>query len=362
MVGYKAWWNPENPENSNYTMKRLFDLEETDEFSWQGAAYVQDRWSLDEEYDLPIFLNYGLRFDWQEINSGKELSPRFGVTYTPDDRTKVRVNYGWFFQMLALGDVIVDYDIMYERSSMHTWGEGIEFSRYRGARDLQNPINKSFEFGVEREIFPDITLGALYYDKDMQDLLELVDINPDPAIDEYRFINASGAWARGAELKLKKAFSKGFEGRIAYTYQEAKSMGVDRYGNPTGKETWVDWDVRHGFTVSFNAELPYDFYLNGIYAWTSGQPYTREYLVRDEETDQLEREEDLINEEREPYTSSFDITVSKEFQVRDYKLTMMVQSFNLFDHKNVSYMDRLKGEPDHYAEGRRLLFGIELEF
>ena len=250
----------------------------------------------------------------------------------------------------------------------YEYGEGyqqygpIEFSYYKGATGLSNPVNKAFELGVEREIFPDITLGLTYYDKDMQDLLQYVDVNPDPAIDEWQMMNVAGAWARGMEVKVKKAFSKGFEARLSYTYQEAKSIGIDRWGVMTGKEAWLDWDLRHSLAISFNAELPYDINLNGIYSWNSGFPYTLNYLVRNEETDRLERQEDNVNEEREPYYSAFDVTVSKEFKVRDYTVTMLVQSYNLFDHRNVAYMDELKGEASSYEAGRRLLFGMKFEF
>jgi len=361
-TSYRQYWDP-NPENMTYVMKRQFNMNKIDETTHYGGVYVQDRWSLDENHDLPIFLNYGIRFDWQEANNGHEVSPRLGITYTPDDRTKLRVNYGWFFQMIPLGDAYAqDHQILYESTSRSTRGETIEFNTYSAAEDLRNPINKAFEIGIEREIFAEISLGVTYYDKDMQDLLETVDINPDPAVDEWRIMNVAGAWARGFEVKFKKAFSKGFEGRIAYTYQEAKSIGIDRYGNMTGDETWLDWDLRHALAASFNAELPWDLNLNGIYTFSTGYPYTREYLVRDEETDALEREEDKINEEREPYRSSFDVTLSKDMNVRDYKLTVMLQSYNVFDHRNVSRMDSLSGEPRSYEAGRRLLFGLQFEF
>ena len=362
LITLRSDWQPD-PADIQYYEKRHFYMDYADWTTNYGGAYVQDRWSLDDKYDLPIFINYGVRFDWQEINQGHQFSPRLGITYTPDERTKLRVQYGWFFQVIPLMEAAMrPWQVRWEHGSKSRYEGIIDFGYYKGAKGLNNPINKAFEVGVEREVFPDITLGLTYYDKDMQDLLEMVDVNPDPAIDEWEYMNVAGAWARGLEVKVKKAFSKGFEGRVSYTYQEAKSIGIDRYGNPTGKEAWLDWDRRHTLAVSFNAELPYDFYLNGVYSWASGYPYTREYLVRDEETDNLVRREDKINEEREPASSTFDLTVSKEFKVRDYTLTLMVQSFNLFDHKNVAYMDVLKQEPRAYEAGRRLVFGIKFEF
>ncbi len=328
-----------------------------------GGAYIQDRWSLDENYDLPIFLNYGMRYDWQEANDGSQGSPRLGLTYTPDDKTKIRMQYGWFFQVIPLGDAMAQpAEYRYQYGDGYSLQGTMQFDSYRGASGLSNPINKAFEVGIEREIFPDITLGLTYYDKDMQDLLQNVDVNPDPAIDEWQMMNVAGAWARGTEVKVKKAFSKRFEARLAYTYQEAKSVGIDRYGVMTGKEAWLDWDLRHAIALSFNVELPYDINLNGIYSWNSGFPYTLNYLVRNEETDLLERHEDNVNEEREPYYSTFDLTLLKEFKVRDYTLSMMVQSYNLFDHRNVAYMDELKGEAAALEAGRRLLFGMKFEF
>jgi len=361
ILSREAW--SANPEQIGFYQKRHFFIDADDWTTHYGGAYVQDRWSLDEKYDLPIYLNYGLRYDWQEANSGSQFSPRLGVTYTPDDKTKLRVQYGWFFQVIPLGSAMAQpLEYRYEYGEGYRQYGPLEFNYYKGATGLSNPINKAFELGVEREIFPDITLGLTYYDKDMQDLLQYVDVNPDPAIDEWQMMNVAGAWARGMEVKVKKAFSKGFEARLSYTYQEAKSVGIDRWGNMTGKEAWLDWDLRHALAISFMAELPYDINLNGIYSWNSGFPYTLNYLVRNEETDRLEREEDNVNEEREPYYSAFDVTVSKEFRVRDYTLTMLVQSYNLFDHRNVAYMDELKGEAAAYEAGRRLLFGMKFEF
>ena len=355
-------WNA-NPGQIDFYLKRHFFLEKGDWTTHYGGAYLEDRWSLDEKHDLPIYLNYGFRYDWQEANNGSQLSPRLGVTYTPDDKTKLRVQYGWFFQVIPLMDAMAQpSEVRYEYGEGYEQYGPMEFNYYRGAAGLSNPINKAFEVGVDREVFPDITLGLTYYDKDMQDLLQTVDVNPDPAIDEWQMMNVAGAWARGMEVKIKKAFSKNFEARLAYTYQEAKSIGIDRWGNMTGKEAWLDWDLRHALALSFMAELPYNIFLNGIYSWNSGFPYTLNYLVRDEETDRLERKEDNVNEEREPYYSSFDLTVSKEFKVRDYTVTMMVQSYNLFDERNVAYMDELKGEPAAYEAGRRLLFGVKFEF
>ncbi|MBN1592546.1 MAG: TonB-dependent receptor [Candidatus Coatesbacteria bacterium] len=359
---YREDWSAD-PAQISYFGKQHFYMLKDDWDTHYGGAYIQDRWSLDEKYDLPIFLNYGFRYDWQEANNGSEFSPRLGLTYTPDDKTRIRVQYGWFFQVIPLMDAMSQpSESVFEYGSTASLAGTMFFDHYKGASGLSNPINKAFEFGIEREVFPDVTIELTYYDKDMQDLLQSVDVNPDPAIDEWQLMNVAGAWARGAEVTIKKAFSKRFEGRASYTYQEAKSIGIDRYGNMTGSEAWLDWDLRHALAVSFNIELPYDINLNGVYSWNSGFPYTRSYLVRNEETDQLEREDDNPNEEREPYYSTFDLTLLKEFKVRDYTLSLMVQSYNLFDHRNVSYMDELKGEPGGYEAGRRLLFGMKFEF
>lgn len=361
-VTQREYYNPDL-EQMRFYRKRHFTMDYTDVRTNWGAAYLQDRWDLEEKYDLPVFLNYGLRFDWQEATDDNQLSPRLGITYTPDERTKIRAHYGWFFQVLNLGTAVSQpYTICQEYGVDYTNGGVIEFDYYRGTEGLSSPVSKTFEFGVEREIFPEITLDVAFFDKDMQDLIEMVDTNPDPAIYEWQLMNVAGAWARGLEVKVKKAFSKRFEARLGYTYQEAKSIGIDPWGKMTGDETWLDWDLRHAFTVSFNAELPYDFFINGIYSWASGYPYTREFAYRDEETDALRHEEDQINGQREPYTSTFDLTVLKEFQVRDYTLSVIIQSYNLFDHRNVSYMDVYKGKPAAYDPGRRLLFGMKFEF
>ena len=355
-------WSP-NPAQIEFYRKRHFYMNKDRWDTNHGGVYVQDRWSLDEKYDLPVFLNYGLRFDWQEANNGSQTSPRLGITYTPDEKTKFRFQYGWFFQVIQLADAMAqETQYIYEYGSKSSREGTLDINYYRGATGLRNPITKAFEFGVEREVFPDVSLGVTYFHKDIQDLLQQVDVNPDPAIYEWQMKNVGGAWARGVEVKIKKSFSKNFEGRVSYTYQEAKGIGVDNYGKLTGKETWLDWDIRHALAVSFNAELPYSIFLNGVYSYRSGYPYTSEYLVRDEETDQLDRKQDKVNESREPYYSNFDLTVMKEFKVRDYTLTMLVQAYNLFDHSNVSHMDVLKQEPDGYSAGRRLQFGIKFEF
>jgi outer membrane receptor protein involved in Fe transport len=127
------------------------------------------------------------------------------------------------------------------------------------------------------------------------------------------------------------------------------------------KENYLDWDERNSITLSmdiryfrgdefnvFGLSLPSNWGLNLLWKYGSGLPYT----LKDEENNNIEGE-NVANNARKPYTSTFDIKLNKGIAFGGIDFDLILDVRNVFDRENIREVDGRWGTP--YGDGRLYL-------
>lgn len=370
----------------NYQQKYYLDYNRMDVRTTFSSFYIADLWDLSEDIKVPIGLTPGFRIDYDEFTSNIVASPRFGLSYSPNDKTQFRFNYGWFFQFIPLGYYAApDRYRRYHLSPEGFFSPGsvgqASFMRpgklgtlyTRGIEELENPVNIAYEFNIERQLSENTSLQVNLWYRDMKDLIDEFDRNPDPSITELELINLSKAWAAGIEFNFTKRLSDNWYAKLAYTYIESKSTGIDEDGQVIDEMFWVDWDYRHSGSASLMWQAPWDITVITFFEYRTGLPYSPQRLEKEIKSDgtfNYIRVEESINTARYPDFKKFDITVEKMFTImKNYKLYLVLQVYNVFDNRNPRYettynsdIDRLTGDILEWQEGRTMQFGVKFEF
>ncbi|MCK4667079.1 TonB-dependent receptor [Candidatus Dependentiae bacterium] len=234
------------------------------------SAYAQDKFDLIQD---KLTLTLGVRYEnWDYLpKEPTKISPRAGLSYQLNDYTVIRTNYSQMYQTPNVSAVL-EYD---------TGGIQDYYGEQSWGADTIVPQSTSIiEFGLQRQLGKDFLLEINAYDKQMTKI-HCVWENPDTHRVEYT--NGGEGWAQGVEFTLRKSLSKNIKGWINYSWMEAKGKNVARdfynsdavYDDPSlyDKEFYLDWDQRHNVNINlfYNTD---NFFLNVIWRWGSGYPYT----------------------------------------------------------------------------------------
>ncbi len=153
-----------------------------------------------------LILNVGVRNDRYNYSFGSTTNPRAALIYNPKKNTTLKFLYGTAFRPPSF------YELYY--SGMASLP----------APSLQPETIRTFEGDWEQQLGRRVTLSAAGFYNHIGSYIEeqttAVSIVND--FDQTTFIN-SKATAKGAELELKGRLPSGVEGRLSYTYQDARN-------------------------------------------------------------------------------------------------------------------------------------------
>jgi len=348
LLGELSYPLPPGPYPSFGQNRWVFDA-----YPWVGAAYVQDKFELDN-----LIINAGIRLDWfspgntvqtdewksqWELATGFDadwksikysISPRFGISFPFNERTVVFFSYGHFTQIPELQ--------FYYRDPYT--------GSFTGNPDLNFESTILYEFGFTQQLGEVWAIDVKSYAKDISEQVGTTRLRTNFGIPVDLYDNVGYARARGLEFELKKKYSNNISGKASYTTQWAygySSSAFEDYIRSTNdipnpiRERRLGWDVRNQVliqtTLAFSERSPLrildrtiakNLDVTILSTISSGRPYTPGT------TNPIEAQV-LENSQTGPPIFNTDLKVRKGFVVGDQRLDVFIDIFNLLDQNNV---------------------------
>ena len=308
------------------------------------------------------------------------IAPRLGFAFDlfGDGKTAIKGNYSRYYGRISHG-IMLNVDPTGTGTDTRTWTDlnGDDIAQFEemglstgwriGAKrsqdpNLRNSYHDEFTLGIEREVATDFNLGVTYYHRRMRDSYDSQNVaispdnftpvtidNPlggtltvyeiDPAyraaykavymnnpLEDYEY--------NGLEFTWTKRYSKGWQLMGGFTIQRAYGgLGGDPH-NPNSlvnREGIVGNDSPYMFKIIGSYMLPYGILLGGNYRYQVGYPLSVNLYVRGFEQGTFTVRPDTRGDHRHDNLSLLDLKVSKIFNIKDYKLELMLDLYNMFN-------------------------------
>ncbi len=267
---------------------------------------------------------------WYKDSKSKfQVSPRIGAAFPFTDQTKIYFSYGHFFQMPRL-------ELLYSNPNFQL-GSGTGNVGVIGNSDLKAEKTVSGEVGIHHMITEDMGFEITGYFRDVRELTgtrseEILLFGGSARYSKY--VNSDFGFIKGIIIAFDKRFSGGWTAGADYTMQIAKGTNSDPSGArnavaggalPEIQMTGLNWDQRQTLNLSVSYAGK-GWGGSMISQFGSGMPYTPR---RSEDITAL-----LINSQIKPATYTVDLRLYKDFNWKNYKATVFLRAFNLFDRLN----------------------------
>jgi len=350
-----------------------------------GAAYAQDKM---EYKDITITL--GLRCDFympgQQVRKvmafdstdanwnpnyvpfkapdevKANISPRLGASFAITENAYLHAHYGHFYQRPT-------WDNMFESVNQPQTGGTPRI----GNPDLDPEKTVAFEVGVAWNPYRDYLIDVTGFLKDVKNWINAregkywyMENFGQPLIGQNFAIydNQDYAFARGLEFNISKEYGANLSGRLTYTLAWVNAKNSYNIGTQGIRGNYVEppqalpagWDQRHSIVMNYGLNygpkeplfgvkgLPGGWDVNLLWNVRSGLPYT----PTDASSTFIEGQ---YMSKRTPWTNSADLNVNKYFPFGNYKASLWLQIYNLFDRENVLHVDDnygRAGEPNAF--------------
>ncbi len=357
---------------------------------WVPGRYLENgvKNALEKEDVPPIvereyntYLNNNPKIPFTDYRFKARLSPRVGISYPVTDRNKFFFSYGHFAQL-------PDRKFVYSKLGRRAT------STYElvGNPNLNQTVTVAYELGLEH-LFGEYTkLVTTAYYKDIFNYptaQKVPGIPPNP--DFWMYFNSDYSRSLGLEVTLERRLSRNWYADIEFTLSQSKgrtSTAEDIYWRgkeESLKEWYLRWDRPLKFFGSvgyilrddeklniFGLTIPGGLNANLSLSLQSGRRYTPQ--------DTLGNRGEL-NSSIGPYWSRVDVELKKRIRLFGFKLDFRLKGRNIFDHRNVYYINPVTGRdykvgdllppyteeedmlnPARYREGRTIKIGVGFDF
>ena len=322
-------WTPLIDPNDSSNTSYYLDLLKS------GRSLLWDHWNqLNAQY-----ISGGKSPLLQSVASHLVFSPRFGIAFPISENAKFYFNYGHFYSMPPLADMLA-YDFRYNSSK-------------GGLYELGNPNlapskTIQYELGVDYFMFTNYLLHIAGYYKDVTGDVRAITLNPvsGAGLQSYRYrTNDRYRTIQGLEVQLTKNSGEYITGwlnvRLTYAadgatgksaiYQDPATNASDGfiYANP--QRPYPIWEARANIT--FSSPDRWGYFLGGwnltlLPHWRLGDRFTYNPLGYDEGRQ---------NYFYWPNYWNVDLKFSKSFDVGFLKATAYLNINNLFNDKQFLY-------------------------
>ena len=167
---------------------------------------------------------------------------------------------------------------------------------------------------------------------------------------------------RGFEVSLNKRFSNRWQLFVSYvyskedgtysnahTYAQSMNMGMSTlYSDPNNQINLKGKSVispPHIFKISATYVLPLDFSLSAFYSLYSGQTWTRVFSLPVNQYGSYLMAEPM-GSRRLKMVNSLDLRLEKSLRLKNYRLSIMLDMFNVFNQGRATYVQELADSED----------------
>jgi hypothetical protein len=306
-------------------------------------AYFQDKWSVSRR----LTLEYGVRFDRNNIASENNFAPRVGFAFLPvlDGRTVVRGGIGVFYDNLDLN--VATFSQLQDRVLTHFGPDGQaiiglpqrQHFVLTGER-FRTPRSVNWNIEVDREWLKNVFVRVGYQQR--QGRREFV-LNPAQSDDQSLILgldNSGSSRYREFQVTGRYKFRESDEFVASYVRSSARgdlndfNSYLGNFENPViqpNERTRLSWDAPNRFLFWGTFKLRHGVTLSPVVDLRNGFPYS------------------IINEDRNfvgprnragryPTFASIDLQILKSFPLpgrwKKYRADLGVKVFNLTNRFN----------------------------
>jgi len=387
------------------------------------AAFVDDSWKIGDR----LTVNLGVRFDhsrasmpsfpvfdgWTETSGRTEelkdlikwttVSPRVGLAFqlTSDQKTLLKASYGRYYDALHManwnwpGPNVTDWTASYKLEGEEEWTV-YDFipggMAYTLDPDLKNPYSDQFSIGLERELSPNIVIGATFIYKTEKNLIGWEDrggtyekvnmvspdngqsysvwnLTSDPESRDFwvtqlsRFGEEFDQTYKGVMFTFNKRYSDNWQLQASLTWSRAEGLNCSAHNLDQQAMIWYtgyygrdpndlinarglrNQDRTWVFKLSASYSFPWDILASVNYIYQTGQPiptFVRVYPDQGErEILAVPRGEDLPagmeGKRRFDPWHKLDFRLQKTFNIYEsVKLHMMFDVFNVLNQNTIT--------------------------
>ncbi|HGE69727.1 TPA: hypothetical protein ENX78_02755 [Candidatus Poribacteria bacterium] len=265
---------------------------------WDMNGYVQSEWNINKW----LASNVGLRFLYQNFGGYYSIMPRIALAFRPSNNITFRSAYGKYDQPVQVINLPVE--------------EGV---------DSPKPLEKATHYVLSAEYMPksNFLIKTEAYYKQSDNLIGRI-INYGRK--ERYFISPKSGTAKGIELYINQSPLP----RLSYGLGYALSKSDVKTDTETIPR---DYDRRHSFTLNVDYAVLVDGWINLIWRYHSGDPYTKSWYEK--VGDKWEKKYGTPNSDRLPPYHSLDVRFTKNYQFKKWSLNFYFQIMNLYNRKNV---------------------------
>jgi outer membrane receptor for ferrienterochelin and colicins len=201
------------------------------------AAYAEDEWKLDDRWQA--FLS--LRYDGCNVFNGS-VSPKLGLTYAMDDKTRLKFNIGRGFRMPTPNQ-------LYQSNVAQ-----------KGNPDLKSETAFSYDLSLEKD-WQKQSAKLTFFDNRVHDYIDLVTTDAAKGWKEYR--NIDSAIIRGVEAEYRREVLPQLFWHTSWTWLDAQDATKHTRLENRARNmltSGLTWQAPRGLTADLEAQV-YGAYL-----------------------------------------------------------------------------------------------------
>jgi hypothetical protein len=328
------------------TRSQQFDYEGDGRLSrnkTQFLAYFEDKWTLNRR----LTLEYGVRFDRDNVASENNISPRIGFAFLPlvDGRTVVRGGIGIFYDDINLN--VATSSQLQDRILTHFGPDGLQVIgsperqrfEFTGAK-LRTPRSVNWNIEFDREWLKNLFARVGYQQRQARREFVLNPIDSGSHGTILGLDNSGSSRYRELEVTARYKFHEHDEFTASYVRSSSRGDLNDfnsyfsNFQNPiidANERSRLPWDVPNRFLFRGEFHVPYQITLMPVLDIRTGFPYS----IIDEDRNFVGTRN---RAGRFPNFASLDLQILRAVNLpgrfNKYKVELGLKVFNLTNHFN----------------------------